>query len=67
MTLQIYLNDVESGGETSFFIGPNEADKVRVNPTTGMVIIFQHDILHEGSPVNSGVKHVIRTDVMYRE
>ncbi|KAM9965431.1 hypothetical protein ACTFIW_005247 [Dictyostelium discoideum] len=64
VTCQLYLNDVEKGGETTFFVGPNQ-EEIKVNPSTGMVILFQHRILHQGSPVVSGVKYVIRTDVMY--
>ncbi|KAN0029876.1 hypothetical protein ACTA71_008013 [Dictyostelium dimigraforme] len=64
ITCQLYLNNVEKGGETTFFVGPNQ-EEVQVNPSIGMVILFQHRILHEGSPVVSGVKYVIRTDVMY--
>ncbi|KAM9969395.1 hypothetical protein ACTFIR_001230 [Dictyostelium discoideum] len=64
ITCQLYLNDVEKGGETTFFVGPNQ-EEIKVNPSTGMIILFQHRILHQGSPVVSGVKYVIRTDVMY--
>ena len=31
----------------------------------GSVLIFQHDILHEGSELLSGKKYAVRTDVMY--
>jgi len=69
-TVQLYLNDVEKGGETSFFI-PNkhnhDEDIIPVDPQKGMAIIFQHNILHSGSPVISGKKYVIRTDVMYKK
>ncbi len=63
VTVQIYLNDENLiGGETTF-IGPYK--NTVVYPKTGRVLLFQHDILHEGSPVRSGRKYVIRTDVMY--
>lgn len=29
-------------------------------------VCFNHDVLHEGSPVKSGVKWVLRSDVMFR-
>lgn len=63
VTVQIYLNDNKLiGGETTF-IGMRK--NTAVYPKTGRVLLFQHDILHEGSPVISGRKYVIRTDVMY--
>jgi hypothetical protein len=31
-----------------------------------MALLFQHQLLHEGSEVTSGVKYVVRSDVMYR-
>ncbi|EFA78723.1 hypothetical protein PPL_08184 [Heterostelium album PN500] len=68
VTLQLYLNDVEQGGETTFFTGSwRDEKRVPVNPKAGMVLVFQHNLLHEGSPCTKGVKYVMRTDVMYRE
>ena len=32
---------------------------------TGSILIFQHDIMHEGSLLEDGIKYTIRTDVMY--
>jgi len=58
-TLIIYLNDNMEGGDTTF-------PKFSVQPKTGTAIIFRHDILHSGEPVLSGVKYILRTDIMYR-
>ena len=33
---------------------------------TGMGLLFQHPIIHEGAEVTRGTKYVIRTDLMYR-
>ena len=30
-----------------------------------MVLVFQHDLLHQGSLVTSGVKYAMRTDLMF--
>jgi hypothetical protein len=38
----------------------------RIEPHAGMALLFQHRLLHEGSEVTSGVKYVVRSDVMYR-
>ncbi|KAG0229484.1 hypothetical protein BGW42_001574 [Actinomortierella wolfii] len=70
ITIQIYLNRGCVGGETSFIEekmgGDFSQDKaVRVNPTPGQVLIFEHPLLHEGSPVVEGVKYTIRSDIMF--
>lgn len=62
LTVLIYLNGDCKGGETQF------ADDIRgVEPETGKMLIFSHPIRHQGCEVESGVKYVLRTDVMYRE
>jgi hypothetical protein len=35
-------------------------------PRTGMVLVFEHELLHEGSELRKGRKYTVRTDVMYR-
>ena len=37
-----------------------------VVPRAGRVLVFQHNILHEGSTLISGTKYAMRTDVMYK-
>jgi prolyl 4-hydroxylase len=58
-TFMIYLNDNYSGGETKF-------SDIVIAPKKGQALIFLHSVEHEGSPVTSGVKYVLRTDVMFR-
>ena len=58
----VYLNDECEGGETTFLTDP----EVAVRPETGLALLFQHPIVHEGSIVKNGVKYVCRTDLMYR-
>ena len=36
-----------------------------VLPQAGLVVLFEHGLLHEGQPVVSGTKIAIRTDVLY--
>jgi len=60
LTFLMYLNDDYQGGETTFNWGT-------IKPEIGMLLIFPHFLLHQGSPVESGVKYVLRTDVMYRK
>ena len=60
LTFMIYLNDDFTGGHTVFH--DLDAD---VAPRRGMALLFQHAVLHEGCAVTSGVKYVLRSDVMY--
>jgi hypothetical protein len=58
LTLMVYLNGGFSGGETNF------AD-AWVEPATGLGLVFEHWLLHEGAEVTRGRKYVLRSDVMY--
>ncbi len=60
LTLMVYLDDDCDGGETDF---PEQGRRIR--PRTGDALWFQHRLLHAGLPVTRGVKHVLRTDVLY--
>ena len=69
VTLQLYLNTPEKGGATTFFYVRDKEGKplaeVPVYPQPGKALIFQHNISHEGSLLEEGVKYAMRTDVMY--
>lgn len=69
LTFMIYLNDRMTGGETRFYENMEQALRrspyLSVRPKTGMLLVFIHRIIHEGAVVESGRKHVLRTDVMY--
>jgi predicted 2-oxoglutarate/Fe(II)-dependent dioxygenase YbiX len=58
LTFMIYLNEGFTGGETWF-------KATSITPSTGMALVFNHDLLHEGKEVISGRKYVLRSDVMY--
>lgn len=60
LTLLVYLDDGCDGGETEL-LEPG----VVVTPRAGAALWFQHMLLHAGRPVRAGVKHVLRTDVLY--
>ena len=60
-TFMVYLNEDFQGGETVFLVEP----ETKITPKTGMALLFQHPIIHEGAEVTSGTKYVIRTDLMY--
>ena len=62
-TFMIYLNDDFEGGETAFLVEPEKI----IKPRTGMGLLFQHPIIHEGCEVKKGEKFVVRTDLMYKK
>jgi prolyl 4-hydroxylase len=58
-TFLIYLNDDFEGGETEF------GNLFTVTPIKGSALVFYHPLRHEGKTLISGLKYVLRTDVMY--
>jgi len=69
-TVMIYLN---SGGEDGSFQGGSTVFHSRTSnenftdyvPRCGSMLVFDHELLHEGALLERGVKYAIRTDVMY--
>lgn len=73
-TFIVYLSDDFEGGATTFFVpqvGVEGTLQARpVQPRRGFATVFPHGetavpLLHEGSPVISGTKYLLRTDVVY--
>lgn len=70
-TLLFYLNsgDGLAGGDTVFYAGETGAVEVlRVQPEAGLALLHHHGdkcLLHEGAIVRTGVKYLLRTDVLY--
>ncbi len=58
LTFMIYLNEDFDGGETNF-------GETCIKSETGMALIFDHGLLHEGCAVTKGRKYALRSDVMY--
>jgi predicted 2-oxoglutarate/Fe(II)-dependent dioxygenase YbiX len=58
LTFLVYLNESFAGGTTDF-------RDFNVKPKTGSALLFIHDTWHEGAAVESGVKYVLRSDVLY--
>jgi prolyl 4-hydroxylase len=58
LTFMVYLNSGYEGGATRF-------EAASVVGTTGLALIFQHGLVHEGSAVLNGTKYALRSDVMY--
>ena len=79
ITLLLYLNEGYEGGHTTIWnaVGgqfgpwsdrpgrPRTDPGVPVPPRIGMALVHDHTLLHESPELRVGVKHVIRTDVMY--
>ncbi|KAF9098367.1 hypothetical protein BGX29_007650 [Mortierella sp. GBA35] len=64
------------GGQTTFLDERFEYSEVKGGPEafrkqvavpcrTGQALVFQHDLVHEGSKVQAGIKYVVRTDILY--
>lgn len=64
VTFMVYLNDGFVGGETKFDLRYPYGE-VNIVPEAGMALLFLHHLRHEGAPVWSGRKYVLRTDIMY--
>lgn len=66
----VYLNDDCAGGSTTFrdYVerdGDRQEITFVVMPSAGTALLFRHERWHEGMPVSSGRKYVLRTDVFY--
>ena len=69
-----FVSDGFGGGETTFYnadgCAPGTTAAAGVSPTEGGCLCFPHgdaedSPVHEGSPVNAGLKYIIRTDVLF--
>jgi len=69
LTVQLYLDDVADrvGGRTRFYADPQGNELwAAITPKRGAAIVFDHRAWHDGEAVTAGIKHVLRTDAMYR-
>ena len=66
LTIQLYLNEGFTGGNTTFLSNHSDKEDKGVVPKPGRILVFQHDILHEGSVLVRGTKYTMRTDIMYK-
>lgn len=69
ITALFYLNENFEGGNTILMpIGarPEQAlANIVIEPKTGRAFLFEHQTWHEGTAVTSGVKYVLRSDVIF--
>ncbi|MBK9036947.1 MAG: 2OG-Fe(II) oxygenase [Myxococcales bacterium] len=69
LTVQLYLDDAPDrvGGHTRFYADARgETRWASIAPSLGAAIVFDHRLWHDGEAVTAGIKHVLRTDAMYR-
>jgi len=70
-TVNVYLNDVEDGGSTRFYFGKEKEPDFSVAPKAGLCLLFRQppgkSYYHDGEQLGSGLKYLIRSDVMYRK
>lgn len=70
MTALFWLTDDVDGGETVFTF-PQGGTWVKIPPKTGAALFFNHgqnavsNPLHHGGSVRSGIKYLVRADVIY--
>ncbi|GMH58463.1 hypothetical protein TrST_g1018 [Triparma strigata] len=72
-TVLIYLNSLERGGETNFFLNGDATNTsaqnlLSVPPVEGTILLHLHGddcLLHEGAEVTAGVKYLFRTDLCF--
>lgn len=70
-TFMIYLNGGFDGGATNFLsdsatAGPRGRVLASLPPQAGMLLVFEHNIYHEGEELRTGVKYMMRSDLMYK-
>ena len=68
LTFMIYLNSATEfkGGRTLFF-KTKETDEIWASyiPKQGDLIVFDHNVWHEGEVLSAGEKFVLRSDILY--
>lgn len=68
LTFMIYLNDSKEfqGGRTLFYRTKNTSEIwASYIPKQGDLIVFDHNVWHEGEMLTEGEKFVLRSDILY--
>eukprot|EP01064_Diplonema_japonicum_P018076 TRINITY_DN26772_c0_g1_i1.p1 TRINITY_DN26772_c0_g1~~TRINITY_DN26772_c0_g1_i1.p1 ORF type:complete len:273 (+),score=42.42 TRINITY_DN26772_c0_g1_i1:67-885(+) len=66
-TFMVYLNSEFEGGSTNFIASPTDPTILHsLRVPTGTLICFPVNLYHEGRPLTSGEKYIMRTDIMFR-
>ena len=70
LTFLMYLSNSDDyvGGSTRFFSEHNQQSLLcDIKGNQGDLLIFDHTLWHEGGKIESGTKHILRSDVLFRE
>ncbi|RTQ48922.1 hypothetical protein EJV47_15120 [Hymenobacter gummosus] len=70
LTFMVYLNDARTfgGGRTLFFRDQYTPEIwAAYHPQQGDLIVFDHQIWHEGEELSAGEKFVLRSDLLYQQ
>lgn len=70
LTFMIYLNDASEfkGGRTLFYESKDtETIWAAYLPKQGDLIVFDHNVWHEGEELTAGEKFVLRSDILYEK
>jgi len=46
-------------------VSPDASEAVRIVPSAGKAVIFEHNLFHSSAPLDWGTKYVMRTDVLF--
>lgn len=66
-TLNIFLNEDFSGGETDFFMDNKTTLRLSAKPKTGRGALFDEVIWHRGNTVTNGRKYLFRAHILMKE
>jgi len=76
LTVNIYMNEGFEGGSTRFYLDDDKHGHAKPKPTfsvkpeTGLCLLFRQPpgqgYYHDGEELQSGLKYLFRSDVMYR-
>jgi len=72
LTFMLYLDSPKDGdyeGGNTNFLTRSKQLKYSVVPEAGMALVFVQediDLYHEGAKLTKGIKHILRSDVMYK-
>lgn len=68
LTFMVYLNSATmfGGGRTLFYKSKSDTEIwAAYTPVQGDLIIFDHNLWHEGEMLTAGEKYVLRSDILY--
>jgi len=62
---KIYQSDITVADEIKLNGGIDTFDIYTIRPLIGRCVIFEHTLLHKSTPITTGTKYLLRTDIIY--